>query len=103
MPIPAGSNILLMWGSANHDPERFEDPERFLVGRPGVAKYHMAFGYGMHMCIGAPLARLETQVALELMLERLPNLRLADGFEVEWMPRINQRAPEAVTVAFDPA
>jgi cytochrome P450 len=101
VPISKGSNLLLMWGSANHDPEQFEDPERYWIGRPGVAKYHMAFGYGMHMCIGAPLARLEAQISLELVLDRLPNLRFVDGFELEWLPRVNQRAPEAVSVVFD--
>jgi cytochrome P450 len=99
--IPARSNLLLMWGAANHDPERFDDPERFWVGRPGVGKFHMAFGYGMHMCIGAPLARLEAQISLELLLDRLRNLRLVDGFELAWLPRVNQRAPEAVPVVFD--
>ncbi len=101
--IPAGSNILLVWGSGNRDPQRFEEPERFWVGRPAVAKHQLAFGYGMHMCIGAPLARLEAQIAFERLLARLRNLRLAEGATITYQRRFNQRAPEAVPMRFDPA
>ena len=68
-----------------------------------VVKYHLAFGYGMHMCIGAPLARLEAQLSFELLLERLPNLRLADGAKITHQRRFNQRAPEAIPIQFDPS
>jgi cytochrome P450 len=103
VPIASGSNILLMWGSGNRDPEKFDDPERFWVGRTDVTKYHLGFGYGMHMCIGAPLARLEAQISFELLLSRLANLRLADGATITHQRRFNQRAPEAVPICFDPA
>jgi cytochrome P450 len=103
VPIPAGTNVLLVWGSGNRDPEKFEDPERFWVGRPSVAKHHLAFGYGMHMCIGAPLARLEAQISFEQLLSRLRNLRLADGATIVYQRRFNQRAPDAVPMRFDPA
>jgi hypothetical protein len=62
--------------AANRDPEVFDDPHRFDVGRPH--KPHVAFGGGAHICIGAPLARLEAQVALLRLFERFPNLALAD-------------------------
>jgi cytochrome P450 len=102
--IPAGSNLLLMWGSANRDAAVFEDPERFWIGRPGVAKAHVAFGYGMHMCLGAPLARLEAETSIELLLARLRNLRLADRATITYLnDRINQRAPKSVPVEFDTA
>jgi cytochrome P450 len=101
--IPAGSNILLLWGSGNRDEAKFEDPERLWVGRPQVAKQHLAFGYGMHRCIGAPLARLEAVIALEQVLERLPGIRLAEGAEIAHIHAMNQRAPLALPVRFDPA
>jgi cytochrome P450 len=57
----------------------------------------------MHMCIGAPLARLEAQISFEQLLLRLRNLRLADGATITYQRRFNQRAPEAVPMRFDPA
>jgi cytochrome P450 len=101
--IPAGSNLLLMWGSGNRDEATFEDPERLVVGRPGVAKQHLGFGYGMHRCIGAPLARLEAVVSFEQILHRLPGLRLEDGVEITHIHAMNQRAPHALPIRFDPA
>jgi cytochrome P450 len=62
--------------AANRDPEVFEEPHRFNVSREH--KPNVAFGGGAHICIGAPLARLEAQVALVKLFERFPNLRLAD-------------------------
>jgi cytochrome P450 len=62
--------------SANRDPAVHEDPERFDVQRRNVS--HVSFGGGPHLCLGAPLARLEAQVAIGALLARFPNLRLAD-------------------------
>ncbi len=101
--IPAGSLVLVVWGSANRDQRKFEDPERFQIDRPSVAKFQTAFGYGIHMCVGAPLARLEGRIAFERLLDRLTNLRLVDTERVTHIPNINQRAPAAVHVAFDEA
>jgi cytochrome P450 len=81
--IPAGKLVLVVLGSANHDPEQFADASCFDIGRD--PNPHVAFGHGIHFCLGAPLARLEARVALPELLERLPNLRLAsDG---PWEPR----------------
>ena len=74
VPIPAGSSVMPMLGSANRDEERWADPDRFDIFRP--AKPHIGFGYGTHVCLGMHLARLEMRVALNLMFDRLPNLRL---------------------------
>ena len=82
-PVHAKQNLTLSLRSANRDPAVFADPDRFDVTRE--KKPHVAFGGGAHICIGAPLARLEAQVALLRLFERFPNLRLANPDEApEW-------------------
>ena len=71
--IKKGQKILLFLGSANHDESVFTDPERFDITRKNLR--HMAFGTGIHFCLGAPLARLEGQIALRALLERFDNLQ----------------------------
>jgi cytochrome P450 len=71
--IKKGQKILLFLGSANHDESVFPDPERFDITRRNLR--HMAFGTGIHFCLGAPLARLEGQIALRTLLERFDNLQ----------------------------
>lgn len=80
VPIPAGTMNLLLIGSANRDPESRTDPERLNIERePGK---HLAFGQGIHFCLGAPLAKVEAQIAFTALLEAAPDLRLAG--EPEW-------------------
>ncbi len=75
--VPKNTKVLCMFGSANLDPEMWEEPEKFDVTRDYEdLKLHYAFGQGIHYCMGAPLARVEAKVALKLVLERMPNLRL---------------------------
>ncbi|MFF5672570.1 cytochrome P450 [Streptomyces hygroscopicus] len=74
--IPAGDPVLLSLTAANHDPRAYDDPGRLDVQR--TARAHVAFGFGVHQCIGQPLARLELRVALATVLRRLPQLRLVD-------------------------
>ena len=71
--IKEGQKIILFLGSANHDESVFTDPERFDITRKNLR--HMAFGTGIHFCLGAPLARLEGQIALRTLLERFDNLQ----------------------------
>ena len=71
--IKKGQKIILFLGSANHDESVFTDPERFDITRKTLR--HMAFGTGIHFCLGAPLARLEGQIALRILLERFDNLQ----------------------------
>lgn len=76
VPIPEGARVYLQLASGNHDEEVFDEPDKFDIHRSMDAG-HLAFGRGAHFCIGSPLARLEGRVAIEQLLHRLPNLRLA--------------------------
>jgi len=78
--IPRGSEVALLFGSANHDPEMFVEPERLDLSR--VDNPHLSFGAGIHFCLGAPLARLELEVSFGTLLRRAPKLRLVT--EPEW-------------------
>jgi cytochrome P450 len=80
-PLAPGERVFACYSAANHDPDRFERPDEFVLDRDWRAlPPHMAFGYGIHHCAGAHLARLEAQVAIATLYRRLPGLRLADGF-----------------------
>jgi len=76
--IGAGDQVTVSITAANRDPRMFKDPDTFQVRRPDVAR-HLAFAHGPHFCLGAHLARLEAQVAVETLLDRLPGLRLDPG------------------------
>ncbi|HSS80353.1 MAG TPA: cytochrome P450 [Gaiellaceae bacterium] len=75
-PVPPGAKVALLFGSANRDPRVFADPDAFDVGRANAAE-HIGFGGGIHVCIGAPLARIELEAALRALVERAPGLTLA--------------------------
>jgi len=76
--IPAGSRIVVMYASGNRDDGKFVEAEKFDVCRAN-AKDHLAFGAGIHYCLGAPLARLEGKIAFEMLLDRLTNIRFTPG------------------------
>lgn len=79
VPLPLGSRLVCYLGAANRDPQRFPDPDRLdLTRRDGGP---MSFGGGMHYCLGAPLARLEAQLAFSALLSRYPDLQLGEGAE----------------------
>jgi cytochrome P450 len=94
--IRAGEEVSLCWGSANHDERRFADPERFDIHRTN--NRHLALGHGVHFCMGAHLARLESRVAFEALLARIPDYELAE--EPRWAPSPWARAYQAVPVLF---
>ena len=99
--VPKDTKVLCMFGSANLDPEMWEEPERFDVTRDyEQLKLHYAFGQGIHYCMGAPLARVEARVALKLVLERMPNLRLTGEPEEISAPVLH--GVETLPVAWDP-
>ncbi|MEU6814273.1 cytochrome P450 [Streptomyces sp. NPDC046860] len=96
--IPKGSRIWLMLAAGNRDPERFKDPERFDPDRDDLQ--HLGFGSGIHSCFGAPVARLETQIALAELARRLQNPRLVAD-PPPYRPNAVLRGPRHLTVAFD--
>lgn len=97
--IAAGDLVMLAIGSANRDETHFGDPDRFDLDRPNVSD-HVAFGFGTHFCLGSNLARLEARVALDALLDRLPNLRL-DPREPSRIVGLAFRSPDRLPVLFD--
>jgi len=99
--IPAGSGVLIRYAAANRDPAIFPDPHRFDVGRPN-AQEHLAFGAGVHFCLGAQLARMELIKGFEALIERLPNPRFPEGSPPpEYPPNILLRGMTALPLEFD--
>ncbi len=97
--LPAGANLLLLIGAANRDPSVFAEPDRFDIRRSN-AREHMAFGYGSHICLGAPLARLEARVVLEELSHRYPRLRLAGDQPMRVLPTVSFRGPLELQVTW---
>ena len=93
--IRAGDRVFAFMNSANRDPEAFDDPERFDIGRE--QNPHLTFGHGIHFCLGAPLARLEAQIAAARVSERLPGIRLAGG-EPDWHDSLILRGVKSLPV-----
>jgi cytochrome P450 len=97
--IPAGASIQVEMGSANRDPARWDDPDAFDIHRP--MQNHMAFAHGPHTCLGMHLARMETTVAINTVLDRLPDVRLDPDVEAPEITGLAFRAPTALAVVFD--
>ncbi|MDX2237208.1 MAG: cytochrome P450 [Hyphomonadaceae bacterium] len=101
VPVKKNDLVLLRYGSANRDAAKFADADAFKVAREN-AKEHLAFGAGIHHCIGAYLARKEMQMAFPVILERLPNLRFARGADsYRFAPNILMRGLQELHVAWD--
>jgi len=98
--IPAGRFVLAVIGSANRDPQQFRDPDRFDIGRD--PNPHIAFGHGIHFCLGAALSRLEARVALSDLLERVKGFELAS--DEPWEPRkaLHVHGPIRLPIRFEP-
>ena len=94
--IAKGEDVVAIVGAANRDPGQFPDPDRLDLGRP--ENRHMAFGGGIHFCLGAHLARLEGRVAIGELMRRFPTLDLATD-EVEWRDTITLRGLKSLRVA----
>jgi pimeloyl-[acyl-carrier protein] synthase len=95
-PMKKGQPLFQMLGAANRDPEQFANPHQLDLARN--PNQHIAFGMGIHFCLGAPLARLEAPIAFNAILDRMPNLRLATD-HVEWTPGV-MRSLKALPLTF---
>jgi cytochrome P450 len=98
--IPAGATVLVSLSSANRDADRFPDPDRLVLDRPATP--NLAFGHGIHYCLGAPLARLEGQVAFAALARRFPGMRLAVPLDqLSWRPSVLIRGLAALPVTLN--
>jgi cytochrome P450 len=98
--LPAGARVMVHYGAANRDREHFAEPDVLDPERDGILR-HVAFGKGIHVCLGAPLARLELRVALPMLFERLPGLRLDGDPATERDDIFFARGFRSVRVAWD--
>ena len=99
--VPAGAMLSVTLGAANHDPDRWDEPERFDLFRD--PQQHMAFAFGPHMCLGIHLARMETTVVLNKVLDRLPGLRLDPDADDVHITGMTFRSPASLPVRYDAA
>jgi cytochrome P450 len=95
--IRQGDSVMVFMGSANRDPDKFPDPDALDITR--APNQHMAFGHGIHFCVGAALSRIEAPIAIAALLERFPDVRLADGYHERWRPNITFRGLESLQLA----
>ena len=95
--IPKGAQIVLLLGAANRDPEQFPDPDRLDLTR--ADNHHIAFGFGIHFCLGAPLARVEGEIAFRTLVRRFRHIELLTGTP-EYKENIVLRGPASLPVGF---
>ena len=97
--IPEGSTIAMNLGSANHDENRWDDPETFDIFRD--RKPHIGFGHGAHVCLGMHLARLESTLFFNTLFDRLPGLRLDPDAPPPYVAGTFFRSPQHLKVIWD--
>ncbi|MGC0378693.1 cytochrome P450 [Streptomyces sp. SAI-229] len=95
--IPAEAKVLVLSGAANRDPKHFEAPETFDIHRAD-ARRHLAFGKGIHYCIGAPLAWMEAQIAFDLLAQRAPDMKLVEDQDFGFPADVSFRGPRSLLV-----
>jgi len=93
--IPKGARLFILFGAANRDEAEFEGAERFEPARSNLEQ-HLAFGRGIHFCLGASLARLEARIAFETLCQRFPDLRLEPDQTIEYPPMLAHRGPKSL-------
>jgi cytochrome P450 len=95
--VNSGQEVIMLLGAANHDREQFADPDRLLLARQ--ENRHLSFGLGVHFCLGAPLARVEGEIAFSTLFKRFPNLRMETD-EVKWQQSVVFRGLRELPVSF---
>jgi cytochrome P450 family 150 subfamily A5 len=107
--LPAGTTVMLLNGAANHDPRQFDDPDELRLDRPN-GRHHLGFGFGIHTCAGAPLARAEARVSTERLLDRMADIRISESAHgpagarrYEYSPIYLLRGLEQLHLEFTPA
>ena len=98
--LPAGTRLFLNFASANRQADIFDEPDVFNIHRDDSVK-NISFGKGIHFCLGASLAKMEARIALELLAQRLPSLRLVEDQASTYFPNITFRGPEALHIAWE--
>ncbi len=98
--IPAGTPVFMNFASANRQPDIFEQPDEFDIHRSNAA-HNISFGKGIHFCLGAQLAKIETRLVLEALVDRIPSLRLVEDQQLWSSPNITFRGPEQLLVEWD--
>lgn len=93
--IPAGARVFAALGSADRDAAVYGDPDEFDPGR-ARPEPHLAFGRGIHSCLGAELARIQARAAIEVLRRRIPELRLEPGTSIRYRPDLLHRGPVAL-------
>jgi len=96
--LPEGARLFLWLAAGNRDPSVFPEPDRFDMRRAN-ADQHLAFGKGLHYCLGANMGRLEARIAIEELARRFPRLRLVDGQRLDFHPNISFRGPQRLLVS----
>jgi cytochrome P450 len=98
--VPKGTRVLLNFAAANRQPDAFAEPDAFDIHRSNAAR-HISFGKGIHYCLGANLAKLEAQLVLAALAERIPSLRLVADQTLTYFPNITFRGPDTLMVEWD--
>jgi cytochrome P450 family 144 len=99
--LPAGSHLILLWGAANRDPAQFDRPDGIDLNRP-AARSHLAFGKGLHFCVGAGLARMEAHAAITELLVKTSSFTVDPDAPARWEPSIFVRRQASLTLRITP-